>query len=145
MAQRSVHFNCFCSLNLTPNDPNKPPFLFSYTDRAFTKAGSDFRNSYWIISEAEVAQSVHRSGYRLEDRGSVTSRGDNGIISLRHLVQTVSGTRPVSCPVGTAVNYLVVKRPGRETDHSPPSSAEVKIARGYTSTAPIRLHGVVFS
>jgi hypothetical protein len=36
-----------------------------------------------------------------------------------------------------------VKRPGREADHSSPSSAEVKNAVSYTSTPPIRLHGVV--
>jgi hypothetical protein len=40
---------------------------------------------------------------------------------------------------------LGVKRPGREADHSPPSSAEVKNAWSYTSTPPIRLHGVVLS
>jgi hypothetical protein len=38
-----------------------------------------------------------------------------------------------------------VKRPGREADHSRPSSAEVKDAWSYTSTLPIRLHGVVLS
>jgi hypothetical protein len=38
---------------------------------------------------------------------------------------------------------LGVKRPGREADHSAP--AEVKNGRSYTSTAPIRLHGVVLS
>jgi hypothetical protein len=38
-----------------------------------------------------------------------------------------------------------VKRPKRETDHSPPSSAEVKNAWNYTSTLPIRLHGVVLN
>jgi hypothetical protein len=38
-----------------------------------------------------------------------------------------------------------VKRSGREADHLPPSSAEVKNARSYTSTPPIRLHGVVLS
>jgi hypothetical protein len=38
---------------------------------------------------------------------------------------------------------LGVKRPGREADHSPPSSAEVKNARSYTSIPPLRLHGVV--
>jgi hypothetical protein len=38
-----------------------------------------------------------------------------------------------------------VKRPGREADHSPPSSAEVKNAWHYTSTTPIRLHSVVLS
>jgi len=35
-----------------------------------------------------------------------------------------------------------VQLSGREADHSPPSSAEVN-AWGYTSTTPIRLHGVV--
>jgi hypothetical protein len=40
---------------------------------------------------------------------------------------------------------LAVKRPGREADHSPPSSAEVKNAYSYTSTLPIHLHGMVLS
>jgi hypothetical protein len=40
---------------------------------------------------------------------------------------------------------LGIKWPGREADLSPPSSAEVKNAWRYTSTTPIRLHGVVLS
>jgi hypothetical protein len=40
---------------------------------------------------------------------------------------------------------LGVKRPGREADHSAPSSAEVKNTWSYTSTPPVRLHGVVFN
>jgi hypothetical protein len=40
---------------------------------------------------------------------------------------------------------LGVKRPRCEADHSPPSSAEIRNAWSYTSTPPIRLHGVVFS
>jgi hypothetical protein len=40
---------------------------------------------------------------------------------------------------------LEVKWPGREADHSPPSSAEVKNAWSYTSTPPVRFHGVVLS
>jgi len=40
---------------------------------------------------------------------------------------------------------LTVKRPGREAEHSPPPSAEVKKVRSYTSSPPIRLHGVVLS
>jgi len=39
---------------------------------------------------------------------------------------------------------LGVKRLGREVDHSSPSTAEVN-AWNYTSTPPIRLHGVVLS
>jgi hypothetical protein len=38
-----------------------------------------------------------------------------------------------------------LKRPGREADHSLPSGAEIKNALSYTSTPPIRLHGVVLS
>jgi hypothetical protein len=34
---------------------------------------------------------------------------------------------------------------GREADRSPPSTADVKNTWIYTSTPPIRLHGVVLS
>jgi hypothetical protein len=40
---------------------------------------------------------------------------------------------------------LGVKRPGPRADYSHPSNAEVKNASSYTSTPPIRLHGVVLS
>jgi hypothetical protein len=40
---------------------------------------------------------------------------------------------------------LDVHRAGREADHSPSSSADVKTAWSYTFTSPIRLHGVVLS
>jgi hypothetical protein len=39
---------------------------------------------------------------------------------------------------------LGIKRPGRQADHLPPSSVEVKNAWRYTST-PTRLHDVVLS
>jgi hypothetical protein len=38
-----------------------------------------------------------------------------------------------------------VKRPGREADHSPPASAEVKKIWIYTSTPPIRPHVVALN
>jgi hypothetical protein len=44
---------------------------------------------------------------------------------------------PTQCVRGAL--SLRVKRPGREADHSPPSSAEVKERVGYTSTPPIAL------
>jgi hypothetical protein len=37
------------------------------------------------------------------------------------------------------------KWPGRDTNHTPPSSAEVENAWSYTSTPTLRLHGVVLS
>jgi hypothetical protein len=41
-------------------------------------------------------------------------------------VQSSCGAQPASCPVGTGLPLAMGKaRPGRDTDHSPPSSAEV--------------------
>jgi hypothetical protein len=42
-------------------------------------------------------------------------------------VQTGSGAHPASCTTGTGGPFLGGKaRPGRDADHSPPSSAEVE-------------------
>jgi hypothetical protein len=42
-------------------------------------------------------------------------------------VQTGSGAHPASCTMGTGSSFLRGKaRPGRDTDHSPPYSAEAK-------------------
>jgi hypothetical protein len=46
--------------------------------------------------------------------------------SLLYSIQTDSGAHSASCPVGNGGSFPGVKRPGREADHSPPSSAEVK-------------------
>jgi len=68
-----------------------------------------------------------------------------------------SGAHAVSYPKLIGGSYLGVKRPGREAEHSPPSSAETKKAWSYTSTSSyvfvvwclckcrIRLYDVVLS
>jgi hypothetical protein len=74
-------------------------------------------------------------GYRLDDRGSrVRFPSGAGNFSLHNRVQNVSGAHPASYPMGTGGSFLGVKRPGREADHSPPYSAEVKNAWSYTLT-----------
>jgi hypothetical protein len=66
-------------------------------------------------------------GYGLDDRGSrVRFPTGSGNFSLHHLVQNGSGAHPASYSMGTRGSSLGVKRPGREADHSPPSSAEVE-------------------
>jgi hypothetical protein len=66
-------------------------------------------------------------GNRLDDRGSkVRFPAEAGNFSLHRRVQNGSGAHPSSYPMGTRVVSLAVKRPGREADHSPTSSAEVK-------------------
>jgi hypothetical protein len=47
--------------------------------------------------------------------------------------------------MGTGGSFPGVVWPGNEADHLPPSSAEVKNAWSFTSTPPLRLHGVVLN
>jgi hypothetical protein len=60
-----------------------------------------------------------------------------------------TASRPALGPTQTLIQWVPraispgVKRPGREGDHSFPSSAEVKNAWSYTSIPPICLHGMV--
>jgi hypothetical protein len=68
------------------------------------------------------------SDYGLADRAievrSPTAAED---FSFRPCVQTASGAHPASYPLGTGGSFPGGKaRPGRDADHSPPSSAEVK-------------------
>jgi hypothetical protein len=44
-----------------------------------------------IKMDPAVDHSVYRLGYGMDDRGSITGRGNDGICSLRHRVQIGSG------------------------------------------------------
>jgi hypothetical protein len=62
------------------------------------------------------------SDYGLDDRAiGVRSPAGAKDFSSSLFVQTVSGAHPASCTMGTGGKA----RPGRDADHSPPSSAEV--------------------
>jgi hypothetical protein len=56
--------------------------------------------------------------------------------SLLHIVQTGSAVHPTSYPMGTGGSFPGGKRPGREADHPPPTSVEVKKTWVYTPTPP---------
>jgi hypothetical protein len=63
--------------------------------------------------------------YGLDDRGSrVRFPAGTGNFSLHHRVQNGPTKPPTQWLPGALP--LGLKQPGRETDHSPPSSAEVK-------------------
>jgi hypothetical protein len=83
-------------------------------------------------------------GYGLDDRG-FESREGLGIFLFTTAFRPAPG--PTQPPIQWALGALslAVKRPEREADHSPPSSAEVNNAWSYTSTIPIRLHGMALS
>jgi hypothetical protein len=67
------------------------------------------------------------TGYGLDDRMiGIRFPARAGNFSLRYHVQNGSGAHPASYPIGTGGSFPGGKRPGREADHSSPSSAEVK-------------------
>jgi hypothetical protein len=70
--------------------------------------------------------------------------GDN--ITARHSANCwpLEPTQPPIQWVPGALS-LGVKRPGRDDDHSSPSSVEVRNVWSYNSTPPMRLHDVVLS
>jgi hypothetical protein len=86
--------------------------------------------------------------YGLDDRGSrVRFPAWTGNFSLHFRVQNGFGAYPASYPRGTRVSFRGAKRPGRGVKlithlHLVPRS---KNEWSYTSTPPIRLHGVVLS
>jgi hypothetical protein len=61
-----------------------------------------------------------------------------------HSVQTGSGAHPTSYSMGTGGSFLGGKAAGREADHSPPSSAQVKMMDLYLNS-PKCFHGVVLN
>jgi hypothetical protein len=68
------------------------------------------------------------SDYGLDDRAiGVRSPSDAKYFSSNLCVQTGSGVHPASCTMCTGGPFPGVKaRPGRDADHSPPSSADVE-------------------
>jgi hypothetical protein len=101
----------------------------------------------WIHgSRVARAQSIQRwaTGWTIEVLGFNTRRG-LGIFLLTTESRTALG--PTQPPIQWVLGALSLeaKRPGREADHSPPSSAEVKEWVQLYLNSPIRLHGVVLS
>jgi hypothetical protein len=81
------------------------------------------------------------TGYGLDD--PIRFPAGAGNFSLRYHFQTGYRAHTTSCPMATGGFFPWVRRPGHEADNSSPSSAGIKNAWNYTSTPPIRLHGMV--
>jgi hypothetical protein len=82
-------------------------------------------------SRAGIAQSVQRLATSWKTKGSGFESWWGQEFSLLHVVQTDSGAHPASYAMGTGA-----LSPGREADHSPQTSAEVKKTWVHTSTPP---------
>jgi hypothetical protein len=81
--------------------------------------------------------------YGLDGRGSIPRQGQH--FSILHSLHIGSGFHSASYPNGTGGCFSGIKRPGREADYSPPSSAEVKNYGAIYLHSPMRLHGVVLN
>jgi hypothetical protein len=81
-----------------------------------------------IISWSRCSSVSIVSGYGLDDRAiKARSPAEAKDFSSSLCVQTRSEAHPASCTMGTGGPFPGGKaRPGRDADHSPPSTAEVK-------------------
>jgi hypothetical protein len=75
------------------------------------------------------------TGYELTTKESEFESGYGQEFSLLRVVQTGSGVQPASYPMSAGGSFPRVKRQGREADHWPPTSAEIKKNWIYTSTS----------
>jgi hypothetical protein len=107
---------------------------------------TEFRTDYSSVTVSQGSVVGIVIAYGLDDRGvGVRVLVKSRIFSSHRL-------RPALGPTQARVQWvpgalsLGVKRPGREVDYSPPTSAEVKKKWIYISIhSPIRLHGVVLN
>jgi hypothetical protein len=103
-------------------------------------------NGSWLVPFGSRGSAVSvATSYGLDGRGvGVPSPGKGQDYSF-HSVQTGSGGHPASYQMGIGALSPGAKRPEREADHLPRTSAEVENTWIYTSTLPMRLHDVVLN
>jgi hypothetical protein len=115
---------------------SNPPIIQSVAQRYTTE-----------LETQKFPSSLSTVGYVLDDRDSIPGMDYKGIFFF--IFATAS--RPALGLTHPPIQWepgpltLVLKRLGREADHSLPSSAEVKNAWSYTSIPLIPLNGVVHS
>jgi hypothetical protein len=103
------------------------PETFGYTF-VYAREASD-RQVKKFCSEINICNELSRysAGLRVDQGFTVRFPAGAENFSLHHrYVQNGSGAYPVPYPMCTRGSFPGVKRPGREADHTPPSSAEVK-------------------
>jgi hypothetical protein len=134
----SLHY-CLRSLFTATLSPVQSPSSWA---TCFDQTGHDQAYKIQLTQWTFLMQIFHGCNYchHIKITGSRVSSGsivyDRAIgvrspagakdFSSNLCVQTGSGAHPASCTMGTGVLSLGLKeRPGRDADHSPPSSAEV--------------------
>jgi hypothetical protein len=130
-----------CEADRSPPSSAEVRNAWIYTSTPQYTFMDNFTFTFIIISSIGIAL-----GYGQDDRGSrVRFPAGAGNFSLHHRVQNGSGPTQPPIQWEPGALSLGVKRPGREADHSTPSSAELKEWVDLYLHSPIRLHGVVLS
>jgi hypothetical protein len=98
-----------------------------------------------LIKRSEPGKRNRCSDWLRAGRPRSGSSSPGRVKNFLQVVQTGSGANPTSYQWVQHALSPGVKRPVREADNSPPSSAEVKKAWAYTIDPPFRLHGVAIN
>jgi hypothetical protein len=129
------------------------PFHWSFKD-VYVTSNSFFKtNMAWLASSSwlpccnNTDMMIFQRLTRLQDgRQGFDSRQRHWrTYSLRHRVQTGCVAHAASYRMSTRGSCVGRKEAWVQTRHSAPSSTEINNVWSYTSTPPIRLHGVVLS
>jgi hypothetical protein len=119
------------------------PFIAKSTDEGKVRNSGRIDPYYLFYSgEGENKSFVRRfpgfalSSYGLDGQGVGVRVPVGEDYSPTYVVQIPSGAHPVSYPMDIGRSFPGVKRPGRETDNSPPNYADVKKTWICTSTPP---------
>jgi hypothetical protein len=140
--------NCFGKLIVTQLVKNFPSFLQPEVSSPCSQNYSSQLNAVYIFtpcfSKIHFNINLGPTGWMIGVLG-FDSRLGLGIFVFTTASRTVR--RPTQPPIQWVPGALSlgVKRVGREADHSPPSSAEIKEFVELYFHSPIRLHGVVLS
>jgi hypothetical protein len=94
-----------------------------------------------VLPRAGVAQSLYC--LTMDWTTGVRSPTEAEDFSSSLCIQTGSGAHPASCTVGTGGLFPGSKvRPWHDADYSPHLVPRLRMSRSYTSSHPMRLHGV---
>jgi hypothetical protein len=121
-----LSFPCECHSTVAFHTQNNRPFGGRSSETTSHPIDINMNNRSTVAEQGSSGSIV--SDYRLDDRAiRVRSPAGEKDFSSNLHVQTGSGAHPASCTMGTGGPFPRGKaRPGRDADHSPQSSAEVK-------------------
>jgi hypothetical protein len=127
----SIRLHCATSQKTaifhTADEFSQPEQLFPKPSLNYVDKLERYKYPGTDLIETEVTSSSIVSDYGLDDREIEVRSPTGADFSSSPCVQTGSGAHPAPYPMGTGGSFPEGKaRLGRDADHLPPSSAEVK-------------------